>query len=79
MTVRPVPRCHCRADLVANGVSAQPAPGSPPHLAPSRSLRGAMRGGSGRRGGALVPDDGDRLLLGEPGAGGERLIEPAAA
>ena len=27
----------------------------------------------------LVPDDGYRLLLGEPGAGGERLIEPGCA
>ena len=26
MTVRPVPRCRCRAGLVANGDSAQPAP-----------------------------------------------------
>jgi hypothetical protein len=25
MTVRPVPRCRCRAGLVANGDSAQPA------------------------------------------------------
>ena len=46
-------------------------------LAPCRSLRVVMRSGSGRRGAALVPDDGDRLPLGEPGAGGDRLIEPA--
>jgi hypothetical protein len=51
--------------------------GSPPRLAPSRSLGAVRRGGSGRRGAALVPDDGDRLPLGEPGTGGERLIEPA--
>jgi hypothetical protein len=39
------------------------------------------RGGSGRLGAAaaLVPDDGYRILLGEPGAGGECLVELAAA
>jgi CBS domain len=37
--------------------------------------------GSGRlgAGAALVPDDGDRVPLGEPGSGRERLIEPFRA
>ncbi len=74
MTVKSVSRC--RAGLVA---TAHRRHWSPPHLATSRGLRAVMRGGSGRRGAALVPGDSDRLPLGEPGAGGERLIEPAAA
>jgi hypothetical protein len=54
---------------------------SPPHLAPSRGFRAVARGGSGRLGAGaeLVSGDGDRLPLGEPGAGGERLIELARA
>ncbi len=42
-------------------------------------FRALVRSGSGCRGPgtALVLDDGDRLPLGEPGAGGERLIELA--
>jgi len=42
-------------------------------------FRPLVRRGSGCRGpgAALVLDDGDRLPLGEPGAGGERLIELA--
>lgn len=45
------------------------------------SFRAVSRGGSRRlsAGTTLVPDDGCRLLLGEPGAGGERLIEPGCA
>src|SRR5216684_8204673 len=40
-----------------------------------------MRGGSGLlgAGAALVPDDVYRLSLGEPGAGGERLVELGGA
>ena len=55
----------CRAGLVANGDSAQPAPVAFA-LGYKPRLRAVMRGGSGRRGAALVPDDGDRLPLGEP-------------
>ena len=42
-------------------------------------FRALVRSGSGCRGpgAALVLDDGDRLPLGEPGAGRERLIELA--
>jgi hypothetical protein len=68
----------CRAGLVANGDSAQPAPVAFA-LGYKPRLRAVMRGGSGRRGAALVPDDGDRLPLGEPGASGERPIELAVA
>jgi hypothetical protein len=55
--------------------------GSPPRLAPCSNSRAVARSGSGRQGAgaALVPDDSDRLLLGEPGVGGEHLIEPARA
>jgi hypothetical protein len=38
--------------------------------------RGAPAAGAGA---ALVPDDGYRLLLGEPGSGGERPIDPGRA
>ena len=76
MTVRSVSRC--RAGLAWwRTAAAHSRHRSPSHLATSRGLRAVMRGGSGRRGAALVPDDGDRLPLGEPGASGERLIEPA--
>src|SRR6202035_4018278 len=45
------------------------------------SFRVVCRGGSRRlsSGTTLVPDDGNRLLLGEPGADGERLIELGCA
>jgi hypothetical protein len=79
MTVRPVPRCRCRAGLVATGDSAQPAPARLRTWLQAVVFALLSVGGSGRRGAALVPDDGDRLPLGEPGAGGERLIELAAA
>jgi hypothetical protein len=68
----------CRAGLVANGDSPQPAPVAFA-LGYKPRLRAVMRGGSGRRGAALVPDDGDRLPLGEPGASGEHPIELAVA
>ena len=50
-------------------------------LASGLQLRAVCRGGSLRlsAGTTLVPDDGYRLLLGEPGADGERLIEPGCA
>ena len=55
-----------------------PQMAQPPGSQPGREV---CRGGSGRlsAGTTLVPDDGYRLLLGEPGAGGERLIEPGCA
>src|SRR5450755_4886469 len=78
MTVRSVSRC--RAGLAWwRTATAHSRHRSPSHSATSRGLRAVTRGGSGRLGAALVPDDGDRLPLGEPGAGRERLIEPAAA
>jgi hypothetical protein len=48
---------------------------------PGHIFRAVGRGGSEPlgAGAALVPDDGYRLLLGEPGAGGEGLIEPGCA
>ena len=79
MTVRPGPRCRCRAGLVATGDSGQPAPARLRTWLQAVVLAMLCVGGSGCRGAALVPDDGDRLPLGEPGAGGERLIEPAVA
>jgi len=48
-------------------------------VAPGRCLHAVIRSGSGRRGGALVPGEGDCLPLGEHGAGEERLIERNAA
>ena len=66
------------AGCLANGDSAQSAPVRL-RLASCRSLSVVMWSGSGCRGAVLVPDDGDRLLLGEPGAGGDRLIEAAVA
>ncbi len=90
--VPPVVACHlpgliagfahpgrlCRAGLVAMGKSAAPGPFS--HLAPCCGFR-AVRGGSGPLGAcaALVRDDIYRLALGEPRAGGERLIELGGA
>ena len=67
---------------VSAGLAAEPAPGPPLRWpAPGCSFRAVCRGGSRRlsAGTTLVPDDGYRLLLGEPGAGGERLIEPGCA
>src|SRR5215471_17621819 len=55
--------------------------GSPAQLAPSRSFRAVVRGGSepGGAGAMLVLDDGYRLPLGKPGAGGERSIDVVGA
>ena len=61
MTVRPMPRCRCRARLAVNGESAQTAP-----VRLRAWLEIAVFAvlclASGRRGAALVSDDGDRLL-----------------
>jgi len=63
---------RCRARLAWwRTATAHSRDRSPSRLAASRGLRAVMRGGSGRRGAALVPDDGDRFPLGEPGAGGD--------
>ncbi len=53
--------------------------GSPLRLTPGRSFALLCVAGSGCRdpAAALVLDDGNRLPLGEPGAGRERLIELA--
>jgi len=66
---------------VSAGLAAEPAPGPPLRWPPGCSFRAVSRGGSRRLSATttLVPDDGCRLLLGEPGAGGERLIEPGCA
>src|SRR5262249_11539968 len=55
--------------------------GSPAQLAPSRSFRAVVRGRSGAlaAGAVLALDDGYRLPLGKPGAGGERSIEVVPA
>jgi hypothetical protein len=55
---------------VSAGLAAEPAPGPPLRWPPGCSFRAVCRGGSRRlsAGTTLVPDDGYRLLLGEPGA-----------
>jgi hypothetical protein len=68
MTVRPVPRCRCRARLAVNGDSAQTAPvrlHAWLEIAVFAVLCLALRA----PGAALVPGDGDRLLQQPPPPG----------
>src|SRR5215469_18667642 len=72
---------RCRAGPGGERRRRRAGAGSPAQLAPSRSFRAVVRGGSepGGTGAVLVLDDGYRLPLGKPGAGGERSIKVVRA
>src|SRR5215475_8045612 len=81
MTATLVHRYRCRGWPGGEWWRRRAGAGSPVQLAPSRSFRAVVRGGSDPRGAGavLVPDDGYRLPLGKPGAGGERSIQVVGA